>query len=659
MRLTPAQLASELAKNVEAVAKHLLGPNSKHINKELCYGDLFGAAGKSLKIAMTGPHRGVWRDWASEGDRGDLLDLWAKTKGLTIAKAMRQAEDWLGVKRVDVESPPQPSFRKPDKPANLCKALSDTTAKDYLLIERKLSAQAITDYKLCYLATKQSIVFPYFTAADSSPVKYKYIKPARGEYEPRRITTSKGGPACCFGWQAIPDICRQVVITEGEIDCVSVRSFNTGHYGLSVPHGGGSCSWIDEDFKRLEVMDVIYLMLDNDETGQKQLTSIVERLGFHRCRVVDIPKPHKDANDLLKAGYTAEQFQSLLDNARTITPQGLSNISDVRLSVDSLIAGEFDAARAIDLPFSRLDGNIRLRPSELSILSGICGHGKSELAGQMALAAIDQGFRTGIASMEWTKGQCFYRLLRQIACMPQEEISKQYKDAIFDFYDKHLTLFGTTGTQKFETILELMEHQRCHFGVEFFIVDNLAKLGINEDDYNGQKDVVDRLGDFATDHDCHVMLIAHPKKMENENQRVGKMSVKGTGAIVDMCKTAISIYRDKDKEYVVRKHQKGYQLTDKEQKKLLAPDSWLKCFKQNATGWEGDFQLWFDEASHRFVEYEGHKPKPYVDFSNVIPFPKEEDQNGEEVTNNVNTGEDEKGGIHDSDSGEVEPSRQD
>lgn len=48
-------------------------------------------------------------------------------------------------------------------------------------------------------------------------------------------------------------------------------------------------------------------------------------------------------------------------------------------------------------------------------------------------------------------------------------------------------MFDVTGTAKTRRILEVFAYAARRYGIRFFIIDNLAKCGLGEDDYNGQK----------------------------------------------------------------------------------------------------------------------------------------------------------------------------
>jgi len=71
---TARDLSAMLARNVEAVAIHLLGNDGQRKGDELRYGDITGQRGQSLGIHLSGPKAGIWADFAT-GETGDIVDL--------------------------------------------------------------------------------------------------------------------------------------------------------------------------------------------------------------------------------------------------------------------------------------------------------------------------------------------------------------------------------------------------------------------------------------------------------------------------------------------------------------------------------------------------------------------------------------------------------
>ena len=88
-------VAQQLAQQAENVAAYLL-PNGKRRNSHWVVGSIAGEEGGSLKIALTGEDSGLWLDHANKSQRGDMLTLWAATRGLNLSEALREAKAYLG-----------------------------------------------------------------------------------------------------------------------------------------------------------------------------------------------------------------------------------------------------------------------------------------------------------------------------------------------------------------------------------------------------------------------------------------------------------------------------------------------------------------------------------------------------------------------------------
>jgi twinkle protein len=247
----------------------------------------------------------------------------------------------------------------------------------------------------------------------------------------------------------------------------------------------------------------------------------------------------------------------------------------------------------------------------VSILAGVNGHGKSEAAGHITLGAMEQGERACIASMEFRPGRWLHRLTRQAAGL--SDPSQPYIRAIHEWYSGRLWVFDVVGTAKADRIFEVFAYARRRYGITLFVIDNLAKCGFNEDDYNGQKAFVDRLTDFAKENDCHVLLVAHMRKRDDETKIAGKLDIKGTGALTDMADSVLIVWRNKGKEHKIRKAEhRGEEVPEDV---LGKPDAVIRCEKQRNGEDEPMAALWFCRKSHQFLGSPQAKPRQYVAFS--------------------------------------------
>src|SRR3972149_7309346 len=103
-----------LASNAVAVAKYLL-PRGVEGGAEWRAGSIDGEKGRRLGVHLVGGRAGVWSDF-STGEGGDLLDLWVKTRKVTLSEAICAARDWLGMARPEPISRPRGTLPPPPPP---------------------------------------------------------------------------------------------------------------------------------------------------------------------------------------------------------------------------------------------------------------------------------------------------------------------------------------------------------------------------------------------------------------------------------------------------------------------------------------------------------------------------------------------------------------
>ncbi|ABK45259.1 plasmid and phage replicative helicase / plasmid and phage DNA primase [Magnetococcus marinus MC-1] len=108
------EIKARLQSQIESVLYHLL-PAGKVRHGQFFIGDVEGNPGESMKVELTGEKAGVWYDHAA-GSGGDILDLWARSRGMDTRTQFRDVMDdvrgWLGE---SVRLPPvsmQPTQRR-------------------------------------------------------------------------------------------------------------------------------------------------------------------------------------------------------------------------------------------------------------------------------------------------------------------------------------------------------------------------------------------------------------------------------------------------------------------------------------------------------------------------------------------------------------------
>lgn len=585
------ELASLLARNVDGVVRALL-PHGQRKGAEWCVGSVDGEHGESLKVHMTGDKAGVWSDF-STGEGGDLIGLWIAAKGLSLRDACKEAADYLGI-REDRIDPPRRSFSRPTRDG--VSALSEDH-RTWFTQERKIAPETVKAYRV---ASRDGwIMFPYLRDGELIAAKYRKL--------PKSFRQEAECEPCLFGWQAVPVDARTILICEGELDAMAWHT--VGVPALSVPMGGGKGAkqgWVQSEFERLSLFDMIYLSMDSDGPGQEAERDLVDRLGRERVRVVRLP--HKDANDCLMQGVPREEMLACLREARTMDPSELRDVAEFE---DAIWAEYSRQETGLCLPWKKTWDVVRLREGETSIWAGVNGHGKSTLVSFIVGGLASHSVKCCVASMEYRAPLWMMRMNRQIAGVPQP--TEQFSRHITRSLKGNLMAFNVDGSAKAERILEVFRYARRRYQTDLFVIDNLTKCGFADDDYPGQKKFVEALSDFAREEQCHVAIVAHMRKADDESKPSGKMGVKGSGGITDMVDTVFEVWRNKPKERAIEAAAKADEPVA--EKHENAPDVLLLIHKQRANGNESTVGLWYDGPTTQYLAAKQYRPRPMVEYA--------------------------------------------
>lgn len=249
----------------------------------------------------------------------------------------------------------------------------------------------------------------------------------------------------------------------------------------------------------------------------------------------------------------------------------------------------------------------KVRRKEVTVVSGINGHGKSNWMGQVLLDLTRQNEITCNLSMEMPPGRT---LKRQCIQAVGEPPSFDYQTRFLDWTHHRLYLSDFDRPMTMQSVLGAIAWAATERNCTQIVVDSLMKCGINEDDYNGQKKFMDHLCEFAKSLDIHIWLIAHGRKKDDELKPMDKFDVKGTGTITDLADNVITIFRNKRKERAVAA---GKHEIDKKPIDQIA-DALMRCDKQRHGDWEGTVPLNFHKNSGQFIPFSEkfNRPMPML-----------------------------------------------
>lgn len=209
----------------------------------------------------------------------------------------------------------------------------ENSAIDYL-DGRGFSREVIEKYKLgvCTEFGRRWLVYPYLSKGKCVFVKYRTIPPDEKDFR-----SLKGLPVPLFNEDAITKDMPELILCEGEADCLSLLS-NGVQYVVGVPGANAKKSaWI----KMLDEADPkrMYILFDNDKVGQAAAKELANRIGIERVLNIYIPPEEgiKDINEWFKAGHTPAEFEELKSQAHPFDVEGILPANEVIEEIRSLI----------------------------------------------------------------------------------------------------------------------------------------------------------------------------------------------------------------------------------------------------------------------------------------------------------------------------------
>lgn len=331
-------IAARALDSIEAVCAHWL-PAGKKSGPEWEIGDRHGAAGKSLKVHLTGTKAGRWADFAAGDKGGDLVSLVAYVDGCPQGEAARKLADFLGIATEQAEARPDGMAKATTKPTAQpqAKTPATKTAPDWRPI------LPVPDDAPPHPAAHPKHGKPdrLYTYHGQAGEVLGYV--ARWEAGPTRpkkefgwlVFAEAGGrrewrwqgfpvPRPLYGLDALADRpAAAALLCEGEKAAEASWELMPDHVALTWPGGGKAAD--RADFAPLKGRDVI-LWADADEPGRQAMKTaarLVRQAGAASVRWLNLPAlaaarnlgelPQGfDAADLLSEGWGAARMAGFL-----------------------------------------------------------------------------------------------------------------------------------------------------------------------------------------------------------------------------------------------------------------------------------------------------------------------------------------------------------
>ena len=434
--------------------------------------------------------------------------------------------------------------------------LSDATER-WLVETRCIPQSAIAELRITeqeefmpqFGAKERCVCFNYFEGGQLVNTKFrsgkKHFKMVQGaELIPYNIDSLIGQTSC--------------IIHEGELDAAS--SIAAGFKGvISVPAGANSnLSWLDRFMEtHFEDLEEIIIAVDTDSAGIRLRDELVNRLGAERCRVVAYGPDCKDANEHL-VKYGLESLRIAIEQAVEVPLEGIFTAADLHGDLRALFDNGFGPGA--ETGWEEMDKICTYERRRNIIVTGTPGAGKSEWVDELVLRlCLRHQWKIGFFSPE--NIPIVYHLRKLIekltghrfqnGCGMTEGLLARSEEFLAENVS-HISLKGNaTPDRVLAKARELVVRRGCRI----FVFDPLNRFdhepapGQTETQYISN--LLNKFTEFATQYNCLLILVAHPRKMNRNpttgaTPRVEMYDINGSADFYNKADYGIVVERDKE-----------------------------------------------------------------------------------------------------------------
>ena len=346
---------------------------------------------------------------------------------------------------------------------------------------------------------------------------------------------------------------RMVVVTEGEIDALSVSQIQGNKWPVvSISSGAaGAVRSIKTSLEWLESFEAVIFMFDSDEPGQKAATDCSLLLSPGKAKIASLPI--KDANEMLIAGREKEVVAAIW-GAKTYRPDGVIAGEDMW---DQIVA-EGDK-QSVEYPWMGLnEKTYGIRSGEVVTLCSGTGQGKSLVCREWQHWLLGKGHTVGIIALEESVCQSAQSLIGiNLECPPHKweasDISEEQKRKAFDetVGSGRCVLYDHWGSLDADNLLSRVRYMARGMGCTFLFIDHLSIVisGIGDGDERRMIDnLMTKLRSLVEELGIALFVVSHLKRPEGRAHEEGSVvslsHLRGSGSIAALSDIVLALERN-------------------------------------------------------------------------------------------------------------------
>lgn len=356
-----------------------------------------------------------------------------------------------------------------------------------------------------------------------------------------------------YGMHLWRDTGKMVVITEGEIDAMSVSQLQGNKWPVvSVPNGAqGAKKSLQQHIEWLEKFESIVLMFDMDEPGLKAAKDCALLFSPGKAKIAHLPL--KDANEMLVADRGREVIDAIW-GAKVYRPDGIISGADTW----EVVSHE-EQVVSVTYPWDDVNEKTRgLRLGEITTITAGSGIGKSTICREIEHHLIKLGETVGIIALEESVKRSALGLmsialnkplhLTGTGGVPEDELKDAWSSTVGN---GRVFLYDHWGSLGGDNLLSKVRFLARGCGVRWVVLDHISIVvsGLGDGDERRLIDnLMTDLRSLVEETGIGLILVSHLKRPEGKGHEEGAKTslsqLRGSAAIGQLSDMVIGVERD-------------------------------------------------------------------------------------------------------------------
>lgn len=351
---------------------------------------------------------------------------------------------------------------------------------------------------------------------------------------------------------------KKIVITEGEIDCLTVSQLQGNKWPVvSIPNGAqGAKKAIEANLEYLENFEEVILMFDMDDPGRKASEECAKILPAGKAYIANLPC--KDPNECLSEGKGPEVLQAVW-NAKPYRPDGIVSGTDL---YEKCVTDIDDLKDSVEYPWVALQNKTKgVRHGELYVFTSGSGMGKSTILRELEYYfGVQRGELCGIVALEESTRKTGMelmsihlskRLILNPECADEDERSRAFSETIGN---GNFFLYDHFGSLDSGNLLSKLRYMIVSLGCKRIFLDHISIVvsGMDADEDGGERKAIDKLmtnlRSLVEETGATMFVVSHLKRPEKkgheEGAQVSLSQLRGSGAIAQLSDMVIGLERN-------------------------------------------------------------------------------------------------------------------